>query len=75
MSDLRRSIIRALTPIAVGLGVSFLARLGITSPDLVAAVGAVAASLYAAVVRWLEQRHPKWGKLLGVAGAPTYPQK
>ena len=74
MTDLRRSITRALVPIAVGFGVSILSRLGINSPDQVALIGSVVAAIYAAGVRWLETKHPKWGRLLGVVGAPTYPK-
>ena len=72
MTDLARSIIRSVTPIAVGFGVALLAHLGVTSPDAVAAIGSVVAAVYAAGVRWLEHKYPKFGKLLGVAGAPTY---
>ena len=72
MTDLARSIIRSLVPILVGFGIALLAHLGIRSPDAVAAIGSVVASIYAAGVRWLEHKYPKWGHLLGVAGAPTY---
>ena len=74
MTDLARSIIRALVPIGVGLGTSLLAHVGIKSPDLVAAIGAVVASAYAAGIRWLERRYPRVGRFLGVKGAPTYPR-
>jgi hypothetical protein len=72
MSDLVRSVIRSVTPIVVGFGVALLARLGIKSPDQLAAVGAVVSALYAWIVRWVERKHPKVGVLLGVKGAPTY---
>ena len=72
MTDLTRSIVRSVTPIAVGLGISILAHFGIKSPDVVATIGSVTAAAYAAGVRALEHKYPKVGKLLGVAGAPTY---
>ena len=65
MTDITRSIVRAVTPIAIGFGISLLAHFHITSPDAVAAIGSVAAAVYASGLRLIEQRHPKAGKMLG----------
>ena len=75
MSDLQRSLMRSAVPILAGLGTSLLASVGIKSGAVVSAIGAIIAVLYSSLVRWAEQKNPKWGKLLGSVGAPTYPAK
>ena len=75
MTDLTRSLVRTYTPIAVGFLVSLLAHFGIKNPATVSAIGAVAASVYFTLIRLAEKKYPAIGKLLGAAGAPTYPRK
>jgi hypothetical protein len=72
MTALTRSIVRTVTPIAVGFLVSVLAHLGVPSPVAVSAVGAVASVIYYTGVRVLEARYPRLGVLLGALGAPNY---
>jgi hypothetical protein len=73
LTDLTRSLIRFLTPIAVGIGTSALAHIGISQPAVVASLGTAVTIIYGSALRVLEQHYPKWGKLLGSVGAPTYP--
>ena len=75
MTDVTRSIVRTLVPIAVGFGVSVLAHFGVTDPTTLAAIGSGSAAIYATIVRLVEQKHPKVGALLGAIGAPTYSAK
>lgn len=70
-----QSIVRTLVPLAVGQIVSFFATLGIElSEDQQAAfttiLGLVVSVAYYLLVRWLEQRFPKLGVLLGWAATP-----
>lgn len=70
-----QSIVRTLVPLAVGQIVSFFATLGIElSEDQQAAfttiLGLVVSVAYYLLVRWLEQRFPKVGVLLGWAATP-----
>ena len=69
------SIVRTLVPLAVGQIVAYLATIGIVLPDDVMAavtvvLGFVVTSVYYLVVRWLEQKFPKIGVLLGWAAVP-----
>lgn len=69
-----RSLIRTIVPIAVGALVGWLATRGITvdASVIIPAVDGIAAALYYAGVRALEQRWPRLGWLLGSPGAPSY---
>lgn len=77
MNDFFASLIRTYVPIAVAAVVTWLANVGVVLPDdasvqLSSFLGGLAGALYYTVVRWLEQRHPALGKLLGVDKQPTY---
>lgn len=70
------SFVRTLVPIAVGQAVAYLATLGITVPENVetaftVVLGFVVASAYYAAIRFLEQKWPKLGALLGWAATPN----
>lgn len=73
MTNVTRSVVRTVTPIAVGFVVSLLAHAGVKNPAAVSAIGSTSAAVYYTVVRNLEVKHPKVGRLLGALGAPTYP--
>ncbi|WP_423058719.1 hypothetical protein [Brevibacterium linens] len=69
------SIVRTLVPVAVGQIVSYFTTIGLTVPEEVQAaltviLGFVVATLYYLAVRFLEQRFPKLGALLGWAATP-----
>lgn len=69
------SIVRTIIPLAVGQIVAFVATLGIeVTPDQEAAfttvLGFVAAALYYLIIRFLEQKFPWMGALLGWATTP-----
>lgn len=69
------SLVRTIIPIAVGQIVAFVATLGIeVTPDQEAAfttvLGFVAAALYYLTIRFLEQKFPWMGALLGWAATP-----
>ena len=78
MSDFLVSLIRTWVPIAVGFALTWIAaKLDIiVSEDTSAQVTALAVSaviaLYYLVARWLEQRVPWAGRLLGVSKEPSY---
>lgn len=77
ISNYVTSLIRTYVPLGVGVLVSWLASLGITVSDsaqtaLVAGLGALAAAVYYALVRLLENRWPWFGRLLGKPTAPKY---
>ena len=70
------SIVRTIVPVVVGAIVSYLATLGVTlQEDVMAALSviitAAATAIYYIVVRWLEQKFPKLGILLGYAAVPA----
>lgn len=70
------SFVRTLVPIAVGQVVAYVGTLGISVPENVetaftVVLGFVVASAYYAAVRFLEQKWPKLGALLGWAATPT----
>ena len=70
------SIVRTLVPVAVGQLAAYLATIGVILPeDVMAAVtvvlGFAFTTVYYIVVRWLEQKFPKIGMLLGWAAVPT----
>lgn len=70
------SFVRTFVPIAVGQVVAYLATLGINVPENVetaftVVLGFVVASAYYAAVRFLEQKWPKLGALLGWAATPN----
>ena len=69
------SIVRTLTPVVVGQITAYLATIGAILPeDVMAAVtvvlGFIFTSVYYVIVRWLEQKFPKLGVLLGWAAVP-----
>ena len=69
------SIVRTVVPVIVGAIASYLVTLGVTLPeDVMAALSviimAAATSVYYIIVRWLEQKFPKVGILLGWAAVP-----
>ena len=70
------SIVRTLVPVAVGQLAAYLATIGVILPeDVMAAVtvvlGFAFTTVYYIVVRWLEQKFPKIGVLLGWSAVPT----
>lgn len=69
------SIVRTIIPLAVGQIIAFVATLGIeVTPEQEAAfttvLGFVAAALYYLIIRFLEQKFPWMGALLGWAATP-----
>lgn len=69
------SIVRTIAPVAVGQLVAYLVSLGIVIPEDVEAaltviLGFVVTSVYYLIVRFLEQKFPKLGALLGWAATP-----
>ena len=77
MSDFVISLIRTWVPVGVGLGVAYLVNLGVeidegTQLALSGGIVGVATAVYYAVARFLENRWPVAGYLLGVAKAPAY---
>lgn len=70
------SIVRTLVPLAVGQIVAYLATIGIVLPDdvmaaLTVVLGFIVTTVYYLVVRFLEQKFPKLGALLGWAAVPA----
>ena len=70
------SIVRTVVPVIVGAIASYLITLGVTlQEDVMAALSviitAAATAIYYIVVRWLEQKFPKAGILLGWAAVPA----
>lgn len=70
------SIIRTLVPLAVGQIVALAASTGLEVPGdvqdaLVVLLGFVVTTVYYLAVRFLEQKFPKLGALLGWAAVPT----
>ena len=77
MSTFVTSLIRTIVPLCVGALAAWLLQIGIGLPDT--AFAALEATLtvglgaaYYAGVRWLEQRWPAAGWLLGAAAQPVY---
>lgn len=69
------SFVRTLVPVAVGQLVAYAATLGIDVPDdvenaLIVITGFVITLAYYLAVRFLEQKFPKLGVLLGWAATP-----
>lgn len=69
------SIVRTIVPVIVGAIVSYLATIGVTLPDdvmsaLSVIITAAASAAYYVAVRWLEQKWPHLGVLLGWAAVP-----
>lgn len=70
------SIIRTLVPLAVGQIVAYAATLGLKIPEdvevaLAVILGFVLTTVYYLAVRFLEQKFPKLGALLGWAAVPA----
>lgn len=77
MSSYILSLIRTYVPILVTLVVGWLLSLGITVDDstqlaLVGGLSGLIGALYYAAVRWLEQRYPSVGALIGAIHQPVY---
>lgn len=69
------SFVRTLVPVAVGQIVAYIATLGIVVPGdvetaLTVILGFVATTIWYVAVRFLEQKFPKLGILLGWAETP-----
>lgn len=69
------SFVRTLVPVAVGQIAAYLATIGITLPDEVVAavtvvIGFIITAVYYAALRFLEQKWPWIGVLLGWAATP-----
>ncbi len=80
MSDYVISLIRTWAPIIIGGLVSWLATIGIdldpdTQAGLIVALTGVIQAAYYALARWLEQRFPWAGALLGARKEVTYTDK
>lgn len=72
--DTLLAVRRTLVPLLVGYVVSLLARQGLNVSDDMAAIalqGGIT-SLYYGALRWIEQRKPAAGKLLGGEAAVVY---
>lgn len=70
------SIVRTIVPIGVGQLVAYLVTLGVTIPEnvetaMTVLLGFVVTSLYYLAVRFIEQKFPKLGVLLGWAAVPA----
>lgn len=70
-----QSIVRTLVPLAVGQIVSFFASIGVELTDdqqtaFTTILGLLVSVAYYLAVRWLEQKFPKVGVLLGWASTP-----
>ena len=77
LSDLAVSLIRTGTPYLVGAVVGWLAGYGLNIPDTYDALIVAGSTFgvgygYYVIVRALEQKWPKLGRLLGVPAKPTY---
>ena len=71
------SLIRTWVPIAIGWLIAQLLTLGVvfddtTSKMLETALTAATIAIYYAVARWLEQKFPKAGLLIGYIKQPLY---
>lgn len=69
------SFVRTIVPVLVGQIIAYIATLGIVVPGdvetaLTVILGFVATTLWYTIFRWLEQRFPKLGVLLGWAAVP-----
>lgn len=71
------SIIRTIVPVIVGVIVGQAARIGfdLDAGAVTSIVTVVVAAAYHAIVRFLEERWPALGALLGYARAPQYRRK
>ena len=74
---LSKSLVRTIVPIIIGALVSALALAGLeVDPGaLEPGVYAIVSAAYYALIRVLEERWPKVGKLLGTQGKPDYKAK
>lgn len=69
------SFVRTLVPAAVGQLVAYVATLGIAVPGdveiaMTVILGFIATTIWYVVVRFVEQKWPKFGALLGWAATP-----
>lgn len=70
------SVVRTIVPVIVGQIGAYFATIGVTLPDdvmagMTAILGFVFTAVWYLVVRFLEQRFPKLGILLGWAAVPA----
>lgn len=78
MKEIWDSLVRTLTPIAVGAILGWFASQGIAldpafEPSLIAGITAASSAIYYTLVRLLETHiSPKFGWLLGSPNAPVY---
>lgn len=74
INDQMVSIIRTAVPAAIGTVIAYGASKGLNIDPISvnAAIVPLAITLYYAVVRYAEKRHPQLGWLLGFAATPTY---
>ena len=81
MRKMGDSIIRTVVPLIVGVILAQAARIGLDLPAgaVEEIVTVVAATVYYAAARWLEQRYPALGRILLSAGlarrSPVYPSR
>ena len=69
------SIVRTIVPVIVGQVAAYFATIGVVLPDdvmagLTAILGFAFTTVWYLAARWLEQRFPKLGVLLGWAAVP-----
>lgn len=69
------SIVRTLVPVAVGQIVAYFGTIGLTVPEdvetaLTVILGFAVTTVYYLAIRFLEQKFPKLGALLGWAATP-----
>lgn len=77
MSQYIISVIRTWVPVFVGSLIGWLVSIGIDVPEdarnsLIIAISGVTIAAYYALVRWLEQKFPQVGLLLGYVKQPVY---
>lgn len=80
MTDFVVSLIRTNVPVLVGSLLGWLISQGVTVPadaevPLTAGIVALTIAVYYAAARWLEQRWPAFGYLLGSRAEPAYDRK
>lgn len=77
MNNFAVSLVRTVVPVIVGSLIGLLVTLGIDLPadageSLTIGIQALAIALYYLGARWLEQRWPIFGYLLGTRAEPVY---
>lgn len=77
VADLWPAVVRTVVPFVVGWVASILLLINVTLTEtqrdsLSGLITVVLGALYYIAVRWLEQRYPKLGVLIGSTKQPTY---